>query len=101
MRDNIIAGCSQSISVEVIEAPGTCVFLESIRVLKNGGEGLSDSGTFSFRGCNNGGGGELEAYEWYAEYTPAIIPINICILSGSYSNFVNSATPQYSGNCYT
>lgn len=97
-RDNIITGCSQSISIQIIEAPNTCLYLDYITVFKNGGEGLADEGAFSFIPCNNGEGGLPELYEWGLEYTPGNVQIDLCIISGSYTNVVGNAKPNYSSS---
>jgi len=97
-RDNIIAGCSQSITIDVVAAPYVCLYLDYITILKNGGEGLPDQGRFSYIPCNQGAGGLPISYDWEAEITPTTIDIDLCIASGSFTNLAGGARPTYSAS---
>ena len=97
-RDDIIAECSQSITIEVVAAPYTCLYLDYVAVPKNTGMGLPDQGRFSYIPCNQGAGGIPVTFDWEAEITPVSIEMDVCIASGSFTNLSRTVFPFYSAS---
>jgi len=82
-KDNIITGCSQSISINILQAPYACQYLESIFYAKTSPSFVQ----YSYIPCNNGAGGERVSVEEEIDTnegtTPVLLPVDLCIVSGS------------------
>ena len=95
MKDNVVEGCEQSVTVDIIAEAYTCIFLKSLDILENAeNPELPVSGTYTYRECNGGEGGPLLTYEWLVPSTPNRITVNKCIASGSLY-ITGQAVPVY------
>lgn len=92
-RDNIIANCSQSVVVDILAQPYTCVYLKELRILTDI-DGNPTSGSYSYRPCNGGAGGPLVSGTWYSTVTPYTVKINQCIAEDTLY-IEGSAVPTY------
>jgi hypothetical protein len=94
-RDNIIASCSQSISINIIGQAYTCVFLKDLIVLENAEDpGAPASGSYTYIPCNGGEGGSPVTVSWFVATTPNDVKVNRCVADGTVS-IEGPATPFY------
>ena len=100
-RDNIIAGCSQSISINIIESPYECQYLDYIVTKAIPDLELPPQETvITYIPCNGGvGGEEVTTFLYQLSYTnDETHSFDTCIVSGSLTKTGWFATPYYSAS---
>jgi hypothetical protein len=100
-RDNIIAECSQSISINIIESPYECQYLDYIVTKAIPDLELPPQETvITYIPCNGGiGGEEVTTFLYQLSYTnDETHSFDTCIVSGSLTKTGWFATPYYSAS---
>lgn len=99
-KDNIIAGCSYSIDVSIVEALENCITLSQLKFPKPNPEqteGVEYS--YSYIPCFGGAGGVRECYTFISTYIDSIALIDTCIVSGSLTVGVITYGPYGEETC--